>query len=112
MTLDVPTGPLLKTGYKYSSFQACLDKTLDHLEFFRTHRKPGATKFLNVLQGNTTQQTDKWYDAVKHYEFEGWAFAGLLRHNFYNLCRRIIKMADDGLLQSRDWIQGASQGVV
>ena len=104
MTLDVPTGPLLKTGYKYSSFQACLDQTLDHLEFFRTHRKPGATKFLNVLQGNTTQQTDKWYDAVKHYEFEGWAFAGLLRHNFFNLCRRIIKMADDGLLQNRDWI--------
>jgi hypothetical protein len=104
MTLDVPTGPLLKTGYKYSSFQACLNQTLDHLEFFQKHRKPGATKFLNVLQGNTTQQTDKWYEAVKHYEFEGWAFAGLLRHNFYNLCRRIIKMADDGLLQSRDWI--------
>ena len=57
-----------------------------------------------MLQGNTTQQTDKWYEAVKHFEFEGWAFAGLLRHNFFNLCRRIIKMADDGLLQDRDWI--------
>ena len=104
MTLDVPTGPLLKAGYKFSSFKACLDQTLNHLEFFHKNRKPGATKFLNVLQGNTTQETDKWYHAVKHYEFEGWAFAGLLRHNFYNLCRRIIMMADEGLIQNRDWI--------
>ena len=104
MTLDVPTGPLLRAGYKYSSFRACLDKTLDHLTFFQKHRKPGATKFLNVLQGNTTQQTDIWYDAVKNFEFEGWAFAGPIRHNFFNLCRRIIKMADENKIQDRNWI--------
>ena len=104
MTLDVPTGPVLREGYKYSSSKDCLTQTLDHLEFFQKNRKPGATKFLNVLQGNTTQETDKWYEAVKRFEFEGWAFAGLLRHNFYNLCRRIIKMADDNLIQNRDWI--------
>ena len=105
MTLDVPTGPLLKKDeYEFKSFRACLERTLEYLEFFQKHRKPGATKFLNVLQGNTTQETDKWYDAVKHFEFEGWAFAGVLRHNFFNLCRRIIKMADDGLLKNRDWI--------
>lgn len=104
MTLDVPTGPVLRPGYRYSSSRDCLNQTLEHLAFFQKHRKPGATKFLNVLQGNTTKETDKWYDAVKHFEFEGWAFAGLLRHNFYNLCRRIIKMADDKLIQNRDWI--------
>jgi len=105
MTLDVPTGPLLKKNdYQYANFRACLDKTLDHLEFFQKNRVPGATKFLNVLQGNTPQQTNAWYDAVKHFEFEGWAFAGLFRHNFYYLCRRIIMMANEGLLQNRDWI--------
>ena len=104
MTLDVPTGPLERSGYAYSNFRACLDQTLDHLTFFAANREPGATRFLNVLQGNTTQQTDLWYDAVKDYEFEGWAFAGKLRHNFFNLCRRIIKMADDGKIQNRNWI--------
>ena len=105
MTLDVPTGPLLKKEeYQYPTFRACLDKTLDHLDFFQTNRVPGATKFLNVLQGNTTQQTDTWYNAVKDFKFEGWAFAGPLRHNFFNLCRRIIMMPNEGLLEDRDWI--------
>ena len=52
MTLDVPTGPLNTQGYAYSSFRDCLDTTLDHLKFFQANRQPGATKFLNVLQGN------------------------------------------------------------
>jgi hypothetical protein len=106
MTLDVPTGPLeVKTAdYKYKSFNDCLDATLDHLAFFQKHRKPGQTKFLNVLQGNDTRQSDKWFDAVKGFEFEGWAFAGKLRHNMFNLCRRIIKMSDQKLLQDRNWI--------
>jgi hypothetical protein len=104
MTLDVPTGPVDSPGYAYSSFRHCLDTTLDHLKFFQANRQPGATKFLNVLQGNTTQQTDIWYDAVKHFEFEGWAFAGVLRHNFFNLCRRIIKMAHENKIQDKNWI--------
>lgn len=104
MTLDVPTGPLARSGYAYANFRGCLDTTLDHLKFFERNRTQGATKFLNVLQGNTTQQSDIWYDAVKRFEFEGWAFAGKLRHNFYNLCRRIIKMADEGKIQNRNWI--------
>ena len=104
MTLDVPTGPLLGGNYAYADFRACLTATLDHLQFFAANRKPGATKFLNVLQGNTTQQSDIWYDAVKNFEFEGWAFAGKLRHNFYNLCRRIIKMAHENQIQHKNWI--------
>jgi len=104
MTLDVPTGALGKPEYAFKSFRDCLDTTLDHLRFFECNRNPGATKFLNVLQGNTTQQTDLWYDAVKGFPFEGWAFAGKLRHNFFNLCRRIIKMAEENKIQDRNWI--------
>ena len=51
MTLDVPTGPLEKPGYAYSSFRHCLDTTLSHLDFFQANRVPGATKFLNVRCG-------------------------------------------------------------
>lgn len=104
MTLDVPTGPVRKPGYKFKNTKACLDATLDHLEFFKRHRTEGKIRFLNVLQGNTTQESDAWYNAVKHFEFEGWAFAGLLRHNFYNLCRRILVMAHENQIQNKSWI--------
>ncbi len=104
MTLDVPTGPVLKPGYAFASTADCLKQTLEHLEFFRSHRRSSELKLLNVLQGNTPDEADAWYDAVKVYEFEGWAFAGLLRHNMYEFCRRLIRMADEGQLQNKKWI--------
>jgi hypothetical protein len=104
MTLDVPTGPVGDPRYHYKSVKDCLTDTVYNLEFFQKNRKSSEVGFLNVLQGNTTQQSDEWFRAVKGFDFEGWAFAGKLRHNFFNLCRRIIHMADQKLLDGRDWI--------
>lgn len=106
MTLDVPTGPLLtsKPGYAYRTFKECLSATLEHLNFFEEHRRPGDVRLLNVLQGNDQAQCDTWYNAVKGYPFEGWAIAGVLRHDMHAFCRRIIIMANEGMLQNRDWI--------
>ena len=104
MTLDVPTGPVLKGDYAFTSTRDCLNATLQHLDFFHAHRVPEAVKLLNVLQGNTPAEADAWYDAVKVYDFEGWAFAGLLRHNIYHLCRRLIIMAHENQLQTKSWI--------
>lgn len=104
MTLDVPTGPVLRPGYRYKTSKDCLAATELYLSFFRANRKSDKTRFLNVLQGNTTQESDAWYKAVKKYEFEGWAFAGVLRHNFFNLCRRLLIMLDENQLQSKSWI--------
>ena len=104
ITLDVPTGKAGLPGYKFKSSADCLAATLEHLDFFQRHRVSGKIKLLNVLQGNTLAQTDTWYDAVKGYHFEGWAFAGKLRHNVYAFIRRIFIMARDGLIRDRDWI--------
>jgi hypothetical protein len=105
MTLDVPTGPVEKDPkYAYRTSRDCLNATEHYLAFFQKHRKSSDTLFLNVLQGNTTKETDAWYKAVKKYEFEGWAFAGKMRHNFYNLCRRLIQMLDENQLQNKKWI--------
>ncbi len=104
MTLDVPTGPVLKRGYAYASTQDCLNETLDHLAFFRDKRQSSDLKLLNVLQGNNPDEADAWYDAVKPFEFEGWAFAGLMRHNMYELCRRLLVMAHENQLQNKTWI--------
>ena len=105
MTLDVPTAPVgKKKDYPYSSSRACLTATLEHLDFFRANRKSAEMRFLNVLHGNNMRDADAWYEAVKGYEFEGWAFAGPLRHNFYHLLRRILIMIDDGQLENKTWI--------
>jgi hypothetical protein len=104
MTLDVPTGPVLKPGYQYRTSKDCLAATEHYLAFFQKHRKSSNTRFLNVLQGNNTKETDAWYKAVKKYQFEGWAFAGIMRHNFFNLCRRIIQMLDENQLPDNSWI--------
>jgi hypothetical protein len=104
MTLDVPTGPCLSPGYAFRNTKDCLAVTLDHLSFFQKHRTPGKVRFLNVLQGNTTKEADYWYDAVKGFEFEGWAFAGVLRHNFTCLLKRILIMAHENQLQDKSWI--------
>ena len=106
MTLDVPTGPILKNPhlYRFKSTADCLAETLEHLKFFEANRKSPHTRFLNVLQGNTPAEADAWYDAVKVFGFDGWAIAGVLRHNFYHLCRRILIMAHEGQLDGKSWI--------
>jgi hypothetical protein len=112
MTLDVPTGPILRKvkTYPYKTSRDCLQATLEYLALFQKRRVPGKIRLLNVLQGNTVPESDAWYDAVKHFEFEGWAFAGILRHNIYNLCRRILQMADEGLIQDKAWIHVLGTG--
>ena len=104
MTLDIPTGPLLSGGYFYTSFQECLDATEYNLKFFTKHRTNRHVRLLNVLQGNDQDQADKWYNVVKAYSFEGWAFAGKLRHDMYQLCRRLIIMYREGQIQDKSWI--------
>ncbi len=110
MTLDVPTGSINSPDYPFKSSRECLDATLEHLHFFQKNRKAQNVKFLNVLQGNTQQETDEWYDAVKGFAFEGWAIAGILRLDFYNTCRRIITMADENQLQDKVWVHVLGTG--
>ena len=105
MTLDVPTWPVGRDpAYAFTSFADCLTATLEHLDYFAKHRVAGKVRMLNVLQGNTLGESDMWYDAVKHYPFEGWAFAGPLRLDIFAFCRRLLIMADEGLLRDRKWL--------
>ena len=107
MTLDVPTGPLNKPqgAYLYTSFRDCLTATLANLEFINRRHTPGAVRWLNVIQGNDTRQGLLWYDQVKTFGFaDGFAIAGPKRQDFHYLCRLILKMADDRLLERAPWI--------
>lgn len=83
-------------------FNSCLYQTLFNNDWFASHRTPGATKLINVLQGRDERESKEWYARVKHYEFEGWAFAGAARLQYDVVLQRLLDMRDDNVLD-RDW---------
>jgi hypothetical protein len=111
MIADPTTNPLVETN---DPFHNCLNGTVWNNHFFIKHRTPGATKFLNVLQGRSIDEAYEWYDAVtpfsdtKKYSdraFEGWALGGSTGGDPSLTMRLLIKLRDDGLLDGDDrWI--------
>jgi hypothetical protein len=84
-------------------YNACLTQTKINNNRFVDERT-GETRLLNVIQGRNERESKHWYDAVKHYEFEGWAFAGAHKDHFSLVLRRLLDMHSDGLLTSCNWI--------
>lgn len=92
-----------KAGFS-SGFIACLVRTKQNNDFFAAHRKLGATKLLNVIQGRNDAESAYWYEQVKHYDFDGWAFAGKHSTILSMTLRRLVQMDQDGLLRPGMWI--------
>jgi len=105
MTLDAPPGGIGKKGFPFRSVEECRDATIYNLDLFMRHRRrEKGTIFLNVIQGNTPQESVDWYRAVKVYPFEGWALAGPLRNDPFHLCRLLIMMHADRQLDGKKWL--------
>lgn len=101
MVLDLPTwsaAPINQARTGLKDFGDCLRGTLFNNDFFLKHRQ-GKTKFLNVLQGGTNEDADTWYEAVKHYPFEGWAMGGNNMKDADLMLRRLVKLRDEKLLE-------------
>jgi len=85
-------------------YNACLVQTkLNNDDFVQNHA-PGATRFLNVLQGRSEKESRYWYKQVRHYQFSGWAFAGHHQNRFSLLLARLIDLWDDGTLADCEWL--------
>lgn len=123
MTLDVPAFAAVgnlskKTGL--TKFQDTLDVTICNLDYFIKHRKPGATKFLNVLSGSTPENSKEWFDAVVPYSIPeciesmghdksrtlegGFAFAGINMKHMPSVLNRMLDLRELGLLKTKEWI--------
>ena len=122
MLLDWPTYALVKYGLdpvtgaslhpSLKSFSDCLTGSLDNHQFFIKHRKEGATKFLNVLQGRNMEEGDIWWDAVKDLPFESWAFSNVQASNFTINLRRLIIMRDEHYLEGRELLHFLGNGKI
>jgi hypothetical protein len=122
MLLDFPTYALVKYGLdpvtgislhpSLKSFKDCLDGSIENHNFFIKHRKEGATKFLNVLQGRNMEEGDIWWNAVKDMPFESWSFSNVQASNFTVNLRRLIIMRDNGYLENRGLLHYLGNGKI
>jgi len=94
-------------------FATCMFQTLVNNEYFAHKRQTGATGFLNVVQGRTIEESDQWYEQVKHYSkasefganaFEGWSLAGPHKEKFTMTLTRLLGFRRDGLLEDKNWM--------
>jgi hypothetical protein len=78
------------------SVDQLIDLSVDNLKYFNDNRgqvSGGGTKFLSVLQDIGNGTGERWYQAVKDFEFEGWAYGGStkLLHNLLRWCHRLMR---------------------
>lgn len=85
-------------------FATCMFQTLVNNVYFQQHRKPEATKFLNVVQGRNAEESKSWYEQVKDFKFDGWSLAGPHKEKFDMTLARLLDMRRDGLLEGKDWM--------
>ena len=111
MTIDVPTAAIAHKDSDYTEFNQCLADTMQHLMDYQAFYEKRRFPLLNVMQGRTGSEADTWYDMAKQFRFDGWAFAGDLKANYYEVIRRILIMIEDGCISEREnWIHFLGKG--
>ena len=70
MNLDIP--PRLKYQGQYAE---CLQISKENFKYF-SDNQTGATKFMNVIQGDDEHTYMNWYNEVKDFDFLGWGIGG------------------------------------
>lgn len=112
MCLDIPSFSV-SLGIGVNTVRDCMAYTAYNNEWFVNNRVPGATKFLNVIQGNDIASADEWFDTMAPFSdpkvygdkaFEGWAMGGEHMRWWKLILYRMIKMRDGGHFDGKDWI--------
>jgi len=118
MTMDIPTwtfrDPVAAAACGIFSYEDAVSATQYNNEFWIANRY-GETKILNVLQGGSHSEADRWYDAMKHYcdpqrypdrHFNGWGMGGQNMCDVHLVLRRLVHLIHDGLLEPgvHDWM--------
>ena len=118
MVLDIPAwverSPAGRKATGITSYEQAVEATKYNNEYFIKHRS-GACKFLNVLQGETHDQAEKWYQSMKAFcdtkiygdkAFNGWGMGGQNMCDIHLVLLRLVALRFDGLLEQgqHDWM--------
>jgi hypothetical protein len=111
MCLDVPAWVIRsekgRAATKITTYQEAVTATSINNDYFINNRN-GNCKFLNVMQGNTHEDADDWYNRMKKYcdpaiypgrNFDGWSLGGQHTGDVHLALSRIVQMRFDGLLE-------------
>jgi len=117
MTIDMPLWAKFpsnsKTPFHKCSVEELIELSIGNLDYIKRNAR-GKTKWLNVLQGTTAEDSKQWWDAVKGYRMGGWALAGNVgwRGGLENVLYYVLTMRDDNAFEKgQDWMHvlGVSQ---
>jgi hypothetical protein len=113
MTLDMPLWVLNNPKAASSPFaklsaDQLIDLSYENLKYFADNRgkATGAkAKFLNILQDAGEDTGERWYNRVKDFDFEGWAFGGDTKNGIEPLLKWVRRLLDDGKINSKtEWL--------
>lgn len=113
MTLDMPLWVLNNPKAASSPFakltaQQLIDLSYDNLKYFADNRGKAAgakAKFLNVLQDAGDGTGEAWYQRVKDFDFEGWAFGGDTGNGIDALLKWVRRLLDDDKINRKtEWL--------
>lgn len=112
MTLDMvlwtnqTINPNSKSQIRNLSIQQLIDLSVDNLRYFSDNRgKAGkSTKFLSVLQDVGNGTGEAWYQAVKDFEFEGWALGSETKDRMADVVVWLKRLLNEGKLDKAEWI--------
>jgi hypothetical protein len=117
MTIDMPLWATTPAGIN-SPFHKCtedqlLAMTLKNLKLIDANKK-GRTKWLNVIQGTTPENTVRWWNEVNWFRDGGWSLAGAAgwRGGLANVLSIVLLMRDEGAFEpGLNWLHvlGVSQ---
>ena len=99
MTLDMPLWMKGsdKTAFKNCTTQQLIELSVENLTYFSANRSRFRNlKLASTLQGETIEQEQMWFDAVKPYPVNGWALAGHVGQmgGIYRVLRRLLMLRD------------------
>jgi hypothetical protein len=112
MTLDMPLWILNEKKSASSPFaklsaEQLIELSVENLRYFADKRGAvtGAkAKYLNVLQDAGDGSGEAWYQAVKDFDFEGWAFGGDTKSGMQPILKWIRRLLDEGKLDKAEWL--------
>lgn len=105
VAMDIPTRAIGKG--RWTTFDECLDDTSQNLRDMAGRRRNRDVLILNVLQGRDWAECLRWYEAVKVFPFEGWAFGDESR-DLQIMLRLVARMVKDGKLGRHLHVLGTS----
>lgn len=114
LSLDVPlrTASAGKNSY-YRTVDSCLKRTTELLRLYQrwnaaySGRKP---LWLNIVQLDPADRFNAWYNTVRHYPMDGWAFGGADRRNMALVTSHLFRMYRENRIPAAGWFHFLGMG--